>query len=357
MAGDPTTRPTMGWSAPPRRAHIVEPLSPGVHAFDFQPAGCMAVLIAALSLAVTQVPADTMTFGRIEVAPAESVAFGSIGSGPPVIIVPGMLGSAFSFRAIIGPVAAKGYRVIVIDPLGTGLSNSPEKADYSLSAQAVRIGAAVRAIDIDRAVFLCHSVSSAICLRLAYESPDLVAGIVSINGGAAERQATPGLRFALKLASVIRFIAGDGWARGKVKDGLRNSSADPAWVTDEIVKAYTGYFGGMGNALSTLKRMANSEEPEPLAPLLPGIVSPVLLLLGGGTKDGLPPADEMVRLATLPRFEVDTVAAAGQYVQEEQPDAVISSVVEMARGVLRQPRVAVPELGLTPIRIRRPVRN
>jgi pimeloyl-ACP methyl ester carboxylesterase len=317
----------------------------------------MVLPIAALSLAVAQVPADTMIFRRIEVAPAESVSIGSIGSGPPVIIVPGMLGSAFSFRAVIGPIAAEGYRVIVIDPLGTGLSGAPEKADYSLSAQAVRIGAAAHAIDVDRAVFLCHSVSSAICLRLAYESPDLVAGIVSINGGAAERQATPGLRFALKVASVIRFIAGDGWARGKVKDGLRNSSADPAWVTDEIVRAYTGYFGGMGSALSTLKRMANSEEPAPLAPLLPGILSPVVLLLGGGTKDGLPPADEMKRLATIPRFEVDTVAAAGQYVQEEQPDAVISSVVEMARGVLRQPLMTVPELRTTLIRIVRELQD
>jgi pimeloyl-ACP methyl ester carboxylesterase len=317
----------------------------------------MVVLITALSLAVAQVPADTMVFRRIEVAPSESVSIGTIGRGPPVIIVPGMLGSAFSFRSVIGPIAAQGYRVMVIDPLGTGLSSAPEKADYSLAAQAVRIGAAARAIEVDRAVFLCHSISSAICLRLAYENPDLVAGIVSINGGAAERQATPGLRFALKLASVIRFIAGDGWARGKVKDGLRKSSADPAWVTDEIVKAYTGYFGGMGSALSTLKRMANSEEPSPLGPLLPGIVSPVVLLLGGGTKEGKPPADEMVRLETIPRFEVDTVAAAGQYVQEEQPDAVISSVVEMARGVLRQSEVAVPELRMAPIRIHRQIRD
>ena len=185
----------------------------------------MAVLTFALTLAAAQAAADTMMFERIEVAPAESVAVGSIGSGPPVIIVPGLLGSAFSFRSVIGPIAAEGYRVVVIDPLGTGASSAPEKADYSLAAQAVRVGAVARAFDLDRAVFLCHSVSAAICLRLAYENPDLVAGIVSINGGAAERQSTPGLRFALKVASIIRFIAGDGWARGKVKDGLRNSSA------------------------------------------------------------------------------------------------------------------------------------
>jgi 2-hydroxymuconate-semialdehyde hydrolase len=312
----------------------------------------MAITLAAvLGIALLQAPSDTMQFRRVEVAPAESVAVGTLGRGPTVVIVPGMLGSAYGFRAVIGPLAAKGFRVVLVDPLGTGSSPSPEKADYSLAAQSVRIGAAARAANVDRAVFLCHSTSAAMCYRLAYGSPDLVAAVVSINGGPAERQATSGMRRALKVAGVIRFIAGDGWARGKVEDGLKKSSADPSWVTDEVMAGYTGYYrDGMGGALSALKRIANSEEPDSLAPLLPNIISPVVLLLGAGTKDGLPPHEEMVRLGTIPRFTVDTIPDAGQYIQEEQPNAVIDAVISVASDVLGRLSPNLAELTVTPLR-------
>jgi pimeloyl-ACP methyl ester carboxylesterase len=312
----------------------------------------MTILIAAVIGAAAQIAADTMVYRRIETAPAESLAVGSIGSGPTIVLVPGMLGSAFSFRAVIGPLAAEGYRVVVIDPLGTGFSTSPEKADYSLAAQSVRIAIAAEASGVDRAVFLCHGIAGAICYRMAHAHPDLVAGIISLNGGPAEEQATSGLRFALKLAGVIKFFAGDGWARGKVKDGLIKGSADPAWVTPEIVNAYTSYYrDGMGGALGTLKRMASSKEPEPLGPMLPAIGSPIRVLIGGGTDNGLPSPEELDRLSAVPRLTVDTVANAGIFIQEEQPDDVIDAVLAMARSQLGDPLVAVPALRTSTIRL------
>src|SRR5437879_13710726 len=78
----------------------------------------------------------------VVVAPAETVHVEAwAGNGRPVAVIPGLFGAAFAFRKVTTLLAAGGYRPIVIEPLGTGSSSRPDKADYSLAAQSARIAA------------------------------------------------------------------------------------------------------------------------------------------------------------------------------------------------------------------------
>lgn len=54
------------------------------------------------------------------------------GSGIPVVIVAGFLGWAFYFRRLIRVLLEQRYRVIVVDHLGFGLSDKPDRYEYSL---------------------------------------------------------------------------------------------------------------------------------------------------------------------------------------------------------------------------------
>jgi pimeloyl-ACP methyl ester carboxylesterase len=288
------------------------------------------VLAVLVSAAAVQARADTLPMVRMEVAPAETVAVRDVGEGPPIIIVPGMLGSAYGFRQVVPGLVAAGHRVIVVDPLGTGASNAPEKADYSLTAQAERVGNVAAQLGVDRAVFVCHHIGGSICYRLALKDPALVAGILSLNGGPAERLSTPGLGLALKLAPLLKIFGGTGKARGKVRDGLKDSSVDPSWVTEEVVAGYTAHYTrGIGPVLGTLKRMSSAQEPDSLTPSLPALQPPVHLLLGAG-RAGSMTADQFIAIHAVPRLAVDSVAGAGQYIQEERPDVVVAAAIEMA---------------------------
>lgn len=323
----------------------------------------LPVLMAAAMLA--QEPAVPV-LRHVAPVPAESIGVHIAGSGVtrvsggrlPVVLVPGLLGSAYGFRHVI-PELARTNTVYVIDPLGTGSSSAPEKADYSLTAQAGRIGAATRALGIRRAVFACHSTGASMCYRLAHEQPGLVAGIVSINGGPAEAVKTPGLSFALTFAPLISLFGGEGWARGKVEDGLKKSSVDPAWVTEDVVRGYTAHYrGSVRDVLRILKRMSDAEEPGPLAPLLPAIRTPVHLLVGAGSATGAMKPDEITTLATLPALSIDSIHDAGQYIHEEQPAAVIQAIQLMSRfatappsPTVGRPTITVPETGEPPKRI------
>ena len=287
-------------------------------------------VLSALMLSVA--PGTEPQVLRLPVAPAETLAVTLEGSGDPVVMVPGLLGSSYTFRHVRPAVAATGRAVLVIEPLGTGSSSRPEGADYSLAAQSYRIEAVLDSLGVRSPILVCHAVGASICLRLAVRRPDLAAGIVSINGGAAEESGTPGLRSALRFAPVLKLFGAEGYVRGKIRDGLIESSADASWVTDEVVRGYTAAFDGdLGGALDTFRRMVGAEEPDSLRPRLSSIRAPVHLLVGGGTEEPpVPSAEVAVLLRELSDFRMEHVPGTGLYIQEERPEAVVEAVLAMA---------------------------
>jgi pimeloyl-ACP methyl ester carboxylesterase len=267
------------------------------------------------------------------VAHGDTVAVTIAGSGMPVVIVPGMLGGAYGFRRIVPALVAAGYRVIIVEPLGTGASGRPGRADYTLEGHAARTAEVLDRAGVSEAIVVGHSISASIALRLALVRPDLVARIVSINGGPAEQAGTPGLRNALRFAPIVRLL-GSGLARRHIRAGLQNSSADAAWVTDEVIAAYTAPFGDdLDAALRALRGFANARERQTLGPRLHDVDVPVHLLIGANMQLGAITPDEIQTLTEhLPQFTMESVAGAGQYIHEEQPASVIDAVINGANA-------------------------
>ncbi|MEO8226194.1 MAG: alpha/beta fold hydrolase [Gemmatimonadota bacterium] len=290
------------------------------------------MLVAAFLIAFAP-PPDTAVARDLTVAPGEVLRVTSRGSGPVVVLIPGLFGSAYGYRKVTEPLARAGLRTIVIEPLGTGWSSQPAGADYSLTAQADRIGRALDQLNVRGAVVVAHSVGASMALRLAVRRPELVRGIVSIDGGPAETAATPGLTDATRYASVMKFFVDAGAIRKQVRAGMIKNSGDTSWVTDAAVAAYTaGFARDVRAGIDALKGMADSHESEPLRPSLPRIRIPVRLLIGDAPHATRTPDEEIVILsAGLHDFAVEHVPRAGQYIQEEQPDAVVATVRRLAR--------------------------
>src|SRR2546429_2342745 len=143
--------------------------------------------------------ADTSRAFSIALAPAESVWVPVEGVGDPVVLIPGLFGSAFGYRPVLPRLVEAGYRTIVIEPLGIGTSARPEHADYSLTAQADRVAAALDRLGVGDAIVVAHSVGAAIAYRLAYRRPPLGPGGRALDRGPAQAPAAPGLRPATQL--------------------------------------------------------------------------------------------------------------------------------------------------------------
>jgi pimeloyl-ACP methyl ester carboxylesterase len=279
-------------------------------------------------LALVAVSDSTAASHRIRVAPAESLMVSMSGAGRPLVIVPGLLGSAFAFRHLVPPLVELGYRVVIVEPLGMGTSSRPDHGDYTLEAQAGRIAAVLDTLGIRDALLVAHALGGSIALRLALQRPDLVRAIVALEGGASESAATPGFRRAMQFLPWIKFLGGQGLIRKQLRKSLARSSADPTWVTDEVIAGYTeGHVRDLDGTLKAYLRMADARERTPLAPRLPELRPPLLLLLGAAPHDGGPREEEVARMRrSIPHFTLMTVASAGHHLQEEQPADVAALI-------------------------------
>jgi pimeloyl-ACP methyl ester carboxylesterase len=278
--------------------------------------------------------ADTIRTFPVALSGPESLSVTVSGAGDPVVLVPGLFGSAFGFRRLIPLLTAAGYRAIVVEPLAIGTSARPEHADYSLTAQADRIAVALDQLGVRHAIVIAHSLGASMAYRLAYRRPDLVAGIVSIDGGPAERAATPAFRRAMELAPWIRLFGGINRVRRRIRAQLIKESVDTTWVTDAVVEGYTQGAGrDLDATLRALVTMAQRREPERLRPHLPEVRCPVRLLIGAAPHDGGIKTDEVTALAEgLPAFVVDSIPGVGHFIHEEQPEVVVAAVARVRNG-------------------------
>jgi pimeloyl-ACP methyl ester carboxylesterase len=295
---------------------------------NIRAAAVLSLLVAAGSRA------DDTEARCLPTAPRECLQVTISGQGRDVVLIPGLFGSAFAFRKVIPLFTAAGYRTVVVEPLGVGFSARPSRADYTLTAQADRIGTALDALGVNDAIVVSHSIGTSMALRLAYRRPDRVGAVVSLEGGPAEEVATPGFRRAMMLAPLLKLFGGSGMVRGKVRGMLVERSANPAWVTDEIVAGYTaGGARDMNATLDALAQMSKAREPEPLAPRLAEVRCPVRLVLGAAPHLGGPADAEVARLQEgLASFGISRVPGSGHFVFEEAPEAVVDAVNEVARA-------------------------
>jgi pimeloyl-ACP methyl ester carboxylesterase len=285
-----------------------------------------------LTLALLATPADSAVIRDIQVAPGETLRTTTFGAGHPLVLIPGIFGAAFGYRTITGQLAALGYRCIVVEPLGYGWSSHPKDADYSFTAQSQRVASALDSLGVTRALVVAQSSGAAIAFRLALARPELIRGMLSIDGGPAESAATPGMRKAFKFGGgLAKLVMDESKLRHDVRREIVRNSGDTTWVTDAVIRGYTaGQVADMHGSIDAFQQMSKSKEEASLADRLHQFVAPVRLLVGTVPHPAEVTKDQRALLSEkLPNFKSDSVPGSGQYIQEEQPAAVMAAVAQL----------------------------
>ena len=138
-------------------------------------------------------------------------AAGSRGSGEPIVLIHGFPTSGHLWLDVVAKLPP-GHRVIVVDLLGFGRSDSPANADYTIGAHGKRLLALFDSLKIDRACMVGHGTGGAIAQWLALNAPDRVTRIALIGSSTSEgwfsRDRRPGRGFydlALRLPAWFWF--------------------------------------------------------------------------------------------------------------------------------------------------------
>jgi pimeloyl-ACP methyl ester carboxylesterase len=293
------------------------------------------MLLQILTLARLTGPLDSAVVRDIEVAPGEQLRTTTVGGGEAIVLIPGMFGAAFGYRSIMGPLVERGYRCIVVEPLGYGWSSRPRNADYSFAAQTERVGEVLDSLGVTRALLVAQSSGASIAFRLAVARPGLVRGVLSIDGGPAESASTPGMRKAFKLGGfVAKLVMDESKLRHDVRREIVRNSGDTTWITDAVIRQYTaGQLEDLSGSIDAFERMSKSKERDSLQDRLHHFTGPVRLLVGMVEHPAeIPDEQRELLLARLKDFAADTVPGAGQYIHEEQPGVVVDAVAELHRA-------------------------
>ncbi len=118
------------------------------------------------------------------------------GRGPVVILLHGNPTWSFYYRKLIGVLVERGFRCIVPDHIGCGLSEKPEDYDYTLEQRIQDVSFLVERLDISEFSLVVHDWGGAIGCGLAVRRPGALRRLVVLNTAAFRSKRIP-LRIAV----------------------------------------------------------------------------------------------------------------------------------------------------------------
>jgi lipase len=110
------------------------------------------------------------------------LAFGYwLGRGAPVIAIHGLTASFISYIGVAERLAGR-RPLFALDLRGRGDSDKPS-GPYGMAQHARDVAAAMRALELGPSVIVGHSMGAFVATALAAQNPELVSGIIMIDGG------------------------------------------------------------------------------------------------------------------------------------------------------------------------------
>lgn len=258
-----------------------------------------------------------------------AVAYIDEGSGQPIVFVHGVSTTLASFDGLFPEIVKNNYRVIGMDLLGYGKSDKPD-IKYSISFHAETVIGLIKKLDLKDVVLVGHSMGAAISCYAMLKEPSLFRSMVLLTPGGLAEYATIriwifkllykyvwGKRFSdLDTARKYYHETVYQWNQ-RMEEVLKTRDrmmVHPEWkIVQKTVKdSYT----------STL------QVSKEILPKIAEIKKPVLVLLAHN--DNLVPNEEVKANVekNTKAWKVETFEQCGHNIQYDQPDKVISKILE-----------------------------
>jgi pimeloyl-ACP methyl ester carboxylesterase len=104
------------------------------------------------------------------------------GAGDPILLLHGNPTWGYLYRDVIPPLVSAGYRVIVPDMIGFGLSEKPAREQaHSLDGHIANLTGLVRQLDLQRLTVVCHDWGGPTGLGFAMSNPGRVRALTVMS--------------------------------------------------------------------------------------------------------------------------------------------------------------------------------
>ena len=262
-----------------------------------------------------------------------TLAYDLAGEGPLVVLAHGMGDSRHSYRHLVPPLVASGYRVATLDLRGCG-DSSLDWSGYGRTDIAGDLVALARHLTTGtggRAVLVGQSISGGAATIAAATAPDLIAGVVELAPFTRTQSTDLGGLLRCKryrssgtlLAKTLLFGSLPAWM-SYLELAYPTKPAD--WPV-ESARIHTSL--SEPARMKVLQAMAKSS-PADAGAHLPNVGCPVLIVEGDLDPDWADPHAEGERIiAELPEGlgELTVIEGAGHYPHAQTPEQVLTPLL------------------------------
>lgn len=237
------------------------------------------------------------------------------GAGEPVVLLHGWGTSAKSLAPVMETLSAT-FTVWAFDFPGHGLTANPT-APWGVTDFADFVRHAMARLGVERAHLLGHSHGGRVSIRIAAQTPHLVAGLVLVDSAGIRPQRTAGLRLR-------------GWTARSGRRILGHQLAGRAG--QQALAALYGKLGmsdyrDAGPMRATFVKVVN----EDLSALLPSVQAPTLIIWGALDRETpLWMGEQMTR--QIPDSRLVVLPAAGHYAYLDDRPAFDREVIQFLTG-------------------------
>jgi len=252
------------------------------------------------------------------------------GSGPALLLVHGNPTWSFYWRDLVKPLRA-GYRVVVPDHIGCGLSDKPNATQYPfrLARRIADLSRLIVELDLRQVTLVGHDWGGLVGLGAALEMPERFARLVLMNTAAFRSDRCPRrLRFCRTWLGRIAIQGLNLFA----KAGLRVAVSRRERITPAVRAGYLAPYGSWRDREAIYRFVCDIPlVPEhPSYPTLTGIETglsrfrrhPVCLIWGMDDWCFTPRFLDRF-LEFLPEAEVHRLEGAGHYVVEDAHEQIL----------------------------------
>jgi pimeloyl-ACP methyl ester carboxylesterase len=286
----------------------------------------------------SELPADpplphSLSASESRMIRVESQAFGALethvrvaGSGPPLLLLHGLMTSAYSFRYVIEPLAAR-RTLYVPDLPGAGRTELPKVGRYTADALAAWIGDLLHALELGPADIAGNSLGGYLALLLALKRPSCVRRLAVMHAPGFPEPRLRALRAGLSVPGARSLLCAQirkdprQWVYRNVH--YRNEALKCREEIEEYAAALSRPGGAeafAGWLKDTLDPSAMSRVEADLAGRAQRGERPPATLLLWGDADPLVPVEYGARwLSLLPGARLVTVPGASHFLHVDAP--------------------------------------
>lgn len=128
------------------------------------------------------------------------------GTGPVVIMLHGNPTWSFYYRGLVNKLSSAGFRCIVPDHIGCGLSDKPQDYEYTLKRRIDDVERLMDHLGIERFSLIVHDWGGAIGCGLAGRRPDALEKLVLLNTAAYLSKRIPWRIASIKVPVIGEFV-------------------------------------------------------------------------------------------------------------------------------------------------------